>query len=401
MPISDKLIDQLLEGCDSPEDILGEAGLLKQLTKKVAERALEAEMQAHLGYAPNDTVGNNSGNSRNGKTKKTVRSTNGDVELDIPRDRNGSFEPKLVRKGERQLNGFDERIVALYARGMTTRDIQAYLEEAYGVEVSPTFISQVTNAVMDEVKAWQHRPLEKIYPVVYLDCLVVRSRDSGVVQNKSVYLALGINTDGEKELLGLWMAQTEGAKFWLSVMNELKNRGVDDIFIACCDGLKGFPEAIETVYPKTQVQLCIVHQIRHSLRYVNWKQRKIIAADLKLIYGAATRSEAEHALENFATQWDAEHPTISRSWKANWERLSVFFDYPVEIRRAIYTTNAIESLNASLRKITKTRRSFPNDDAVMKVLYLALHQASKKWTMPIRNWKPTMAQFEIIYQERI
>ncbi len=314
MPISDKLIDQLLEGCDSPEDILGEAGLLKQLTKKVAERALEAEMEAHLGYAPNDADGNNSGNSRNGKTKKNVRSTNGDVELNIPRDRNGSFDPKLVRKGERQLNGFDERIVALYARGMTTRDIQAYLEEAYGVEVSPTFISQVTNAVMDEVKAWQHRPLEKLYPVVYLDCLVVRSRDSGAVQNKSVYLALGINTDGEKELLGLWMAQTEGAKFWLSVMNELKNRGVEDIFIACCDGLKGFPEAIEAVYPKTQVQLCIVHQIRHSLRYVNWKQRKTIAADLKLIYGASTRVEAEHALEDFAIKWDAEHPTISRSW---------------------------------------------------------------------------------------
>ena len=401
MPISDKLIDQLLDGCDSPEDILGEAGLLKQLTKKVAERALEAEMQAHLGYAPNDATGNNSGNSRNGKTKKAVRSTNGDVELDIPRDRNGSFEPKLVRKGERQLNGFDERIVALYARGMTTRDIQAYLEEAYGVEVSPTFISQVTNEVMEEVKAWQHRPLAKLYPVVYLDCLVVRSRDSGVVQNKSVYLALGINTDGEKELLGLWMAQTEGAKFWLSVMNELKNRGVDDIFIACCDGLKGFPEAIEAVYPKTQVQLCIVHQIRHSLRYVNWKQRKIIAADLKLIYGAATRAAAEQALEEFAEKWDEEHPTISRSWRANWERLSVFFEYPAEIRKAIYTTNAIESLNASLRKITKTRRSFPNDEAIMKVLYLALHQASKKWTMPIRNWKPAMAQFEIMYQDRI
>lgn len=401
MPISDKLIDQLLDDCDSPEDILGEAGLLKQLTKKVAERALEAEMEAHLGYAPNDATGNNSGNSRNGKTKKRVRSTNGDVELNIPRDRNGSFDPKLVRKGERQLNGFDERIVALYARGMTTRDIQAYLEEAYGVEVSATFISQVTNAVMDEVKAWQHRPLAKLYPVVYLDCLVVRSRDSGVVQNKSVYLALGINCDGEKELLGLWMAQTEGAKFWLSVMNELKNRGVEDIFIACCDGLKGFPEAIEAVYPKTQVQLCIVHQIRHSLRYVNWKQRKIIATDLKLIYGAATRAEAEQALEDFAIKWDVEHPTISRSWRANWERLCVFFDYPTEIRKAIYTTNAIESLNASLRKITKTRRSFPNDEAVMKVLYLALHQASKKWTMPIRNWKPAMAQFEIMYQDRI
>lgn len=401
MPISDKLIDQLLDDCDSPEDILGEAGLLKQLTKKIAERALEAEMEAHLGYAPNDATGNNSGNSRNGKTKKRVRSTNGDVELNIPRDRIGSFDPKLVRKGERQLNGFDERIVALYARGMTTRDIQAYLEEAYGVEVSATFISQVTNAVMDEVKAWQHRPLAKLYPVVYLDCLVVRSRDSGAVQNKSVYLALGINCDGEKELLGLWVAQTEGAKFWLSVMNELKNRGVEDIFIACCDGLKGFPKAIEAVYPKTQVQLCIVHQIRHSLRYVNWKQRKIIATDLKLIYGAATRAEAEQALEDFAIKWDVEHPTISRSWRANWERLCVFFDYPTEIRKAIYTTNAIESLNASLRKITKTRRSFPNDEAVMKVLYLALHQASKKWTMPIRNWKPAMAQFEIMYQDRI
>jgi putative transposase len=397
MPISEKLIDQLLEGCDSPEDILGEAGLLKQLTKKVAERALEAEMEAHLGYAPNDAAGNNSGNSRNGKTKKTVRSTNGDVELDIPRDRNGSFDPKLVRKGERQLNGFDERIVALYARGMTTRDIQAYLEEAYGVEVSPTFISQVTNAVMDEVKAWQHRPLAKLYPVVYLDCLVVRSRDSGVVQNKSVYLALGINTDGEKELLGLWMAQTEGAKFWLSVMNELKNRGVDDIFIACCDGLKGFPEAIEAVYPKTQVQLCIVHQIRHSLRYVNWKQRKTIAADLKLIYGAATRAEAEQALEDFANKWDAEHPTISRSWRSNWERLSVFFDYPVEIRKAIYTTNAIEGLHRRLRKVIKTRGAFPSDDALLKVLFLAVREAKRTWGHPSPNWSKARLQLAIYF----
>jgi transposase-like protein len=401
MPISDKLIDQLLEGCDSPEDILGEAGLLKQLTKKVAERALNAEMEQHLGYAKHAPEGRNSGNSRNGKSSKKVRSVHGEIELDIPRDRSGSFEPKLVKKGDKQLNGFDDRIISLYARGMTTRDIQAHFEESYGVEVSPTFISQVTNEVLDEVKQWQQRPLDALYPVVYLDCLVVRSRDSGAVQNKSVYLALGINTDGEKELLGLWMAQTEGAKFWLSVMNELKNRGVQDIFIACCDGLKGFPEAIEAVYPKTQVQLCIVHQIRHSLRYVNWKQRKVIAADLKRIYGAATLAEAELALAEFAEKWDDQHPTISLSWRNNWERLSVFFDYPPEIRKVIYTTNAIESLNASLRKITKTRRSFPTDDSVMKILYLALHQISKKWTMPIRDWKAAMSQFMIMYSDRV
>ncbi len=396
MPISDKLIDQLLEGCNSPDDILGEAGLLKQLTKKVAERALSAEMEQHLGYAKHAPEGKNSGNSRNGKSSKKVRSVHGEIELGIPRDRNGSFEPQLVRKGDKQLNGFDDRIISLYARGMTTRDIQAHFEESYGVEVSPTFISQVTNEVLDEVKQWQQRPLDALYPVVYLDCLVVRSRDSGAVQNKSVYLALGINTDGEKELLGLWMAQTEGAKFWLSVMNELKNRGVQDIFIACCDGLKGFPEAIEAVFPKTQVQLCIVHQIRHSLRYVNWKQRKVIAADLKRIYGAATLAEAELALAEFAEKWDDQHPTISLSWRNNWERLSVFFDYPPEIRKVIYTTNAIESLNASLRKITKTRRSFPTDDSVMKILYLALHQISKKWTMPIRDWKAAMSQFMIM-----
>ena len=401
MPISDKLIDQLLEGCDSPEDILGEAGLLKQLTKKVAERALNAEMEQHLGYAKHAAEGRNSGNSRNGKSSKKVRSVHGEIALDIPRDRSGSFEPKLIKKGEKQLNGFDDRIISLYARGMTTRDIQAHFEESYGVEVSPTFISQVTSEVLDEVKQWQQRPLDALYPVVYLDCLVVRSRDSGAVQNKSVYLALGINTDGEKELLGLWMAQTEGAKFWLSVMNELKNRGVQDIFIACCDGLKGFPEAIEAVFPKTQVQLCIVHQIRHSLRYVNWKQRKVIAADLKRIYGAATLAEAELALAEFAEKWDDQHPTISLSWRNNWERLSVFFDYPPEIRKVIYTTNAIESLNASLRKITKTRRSFPTDDSVMKILYLALHQISKKWTMPIRDWKAAMSQFMIMYSDRV
>ncbi|EKP0309970.1 IS256 family transposase, partial [Aeromonas veronii] len=283
------------------------SGLLKQLTKRLAERVLDAEMTAHLGYAKHASDGKNTGNSRNGKSAKTVRSVHGDIPLDIPRDRNGSFEPQLVKKGEKQLQGFDDRILSLYARGMSTRDIQAHFAEVYGVEVSPTFISQVTNAVMDEVTAWQSRPLHSVYPIVYLDALVVRSRASGAVQNKAVYLALGINTEGEKELLGLWMAQTEGAKFWLSVMNELKNRGLQDILIACVDGLKGFPEAIEAVYPQTQIQLCIVHQVRHSLRYVSWKQRKEVAADLRRIYGAATLAEAELALGEFAAKWDEEH----------------------------------------------------------------------------------------------
>jgi transposase-like protein len=401
MPISDKLIDQLLEGCSSPEEILGESGLLKQLTKKVAERALEAEMESHLGYSKHEPAGKNTGNSRNGKGHKSVRSVHGEIDLEVPRDRNSTFEPRLIKKGEKQLHGFDDRIISLYARGMTTRDIQAHFEDAYGVEVSATFISQVTNAVMEEVTAWQNRPLDSLYPIVYLDALVVRSRASGAVQNKSVYLALGINMDGEKELLGLWMAQTEGAKFWLSVMTELKNRGLQDMFIACVDGLKGFPEAIEAVYPKTQIQLCIVHQVRHSLRYVSWKQRKVVAADLRRIYAAATLTEAEQALDEFAEKWDDQHPTISKSWRNNWERLSVFFDYPPQIRKVIYTTNAIESLNASLRKVTKTRRSFPTDESVMKILYLALHQISRKWTMPIRDWKQAMSQFIILFGDRV
>ncbi|MDR7123191.1 IS256 family transposase, partial [Rheinheimera soli] len=401
MPITDQLLDQLLADCKSPEDLMGEQGLLRQLTKKLAERALEAEMEHHLGYAKHDPAGKKSGNSRNGKTSKTVRSVHGEIELEVPRDRNSTFEPRLVKKSEKQLGGFDERIISLYARGMSTRDIQAHFEEAYDVEVSPTFISQVTNAVLDEVKIWQQRPLNAVYPIVYLDCLVVRSRDSGSIQNKAIYLALGVNSDGEKELLGLWLSQNEGAKFWLSVMNELKNRGVNDIFIACCDGLKGFPEAIEAVYPKTQVQLCIVHQVRHSLRFVGWKERKEVAADLRTIYGAATLQQAEQALDEFAATWDGKHPGISQSWRNNWSRLSVFFDHPPEIRKVIYTTNAIESLNASLRKVTKTRRSFPNDEAVLKLLYLALHQIAKKWTMPLRDWKPAMNQFIIMYGDRV
>lgn len=401
MPIDDQLIDQLLEGCNTPEEILGESGLLKRLTQRIAERALEAEMDHHLGYSKHDPAGNHSGNSRNGKSRKTVRSQQGEIELQIPRDRNSSFEPQLVKKGERQLGGFDERIVSLYAKGMSTRDIQSHFLEVYGVEVSASFISQVTQAVLEEVSAWQQRPLERVYPIVYLDALVVRSRAAGTVQNRAVYLALGINCQGEKELLGLWMAEHEGAKFWLLVLNELNNRGVQDIFIACVDGLKGFPEAIAAVYPQTQVQRCIVHQVRHSLRYVSLKQRPEIAADLKRIYSAPTRQAGEQALDAFAKKWDSQHPTISRAWYHNWNTLSAFYDYPPEIRKIIYTTNAIESLNASLRKVTKTRRSFPTDEAAIKVLYLAIHQLSKKWYRPIANWNQAMTQFIILLGERV
>ena len=292
----------------------------------MVERALEAEMEMHLGYAKHAQEGINTGNSRNGKTAKTVRSIDGKLELDLPRDRNSTFEPKLIKKGKKQLNGFDERIISLYAKGMTTRDIQAHFNEAYGVDVTPGFISQITNSVLEEVKAWQQRPLDEVYPIVYLDCIVIKCRDGGVIQNKSVYLALGVNVSGEKDLLGTWIAQTEGAKFWLSVITELKNRGVKDIFIACCDGLKGFPEAIEAVFPNTLVQLCIVHQIRNSLRFVSWKQRKEVAADLKLIYGASTLELVATALDAFAAKWDEKLPTISQSWRNNWARLSVFLN---------------------------------------------------------------------------
>ena len=306
-----------------------------------------------------------------------------------------------MSKHQRRFTGFDENIISLYARGLSTREIQQHLEEIYQVEVSPGWISSVTDEVIDEVKTWQMRQLDEVYPIMYLDAIQFKVRDAGHVRNKAVYLAIGVNMDGLKEVLGLWIAQTEGAKFWLQVVTELKNRGVMDIFIACVDGLKGFPEAIESVFPQTEVQLCIVHLVRHSLNYVSWKQRKEVARDLKLIYTAATEAEAEAALEEFGAKWDAKYPTISRSWRSNWTRVIPFFSHPPEIRRIIYTTNAIESLNMSLRKVTKARGSFPNDEAVLKLLYLALRNMAKKWTMPIHEWKAALNRFAIIYEERL
>jgi putative transposase len=395
------LIDQLLKDYQSPEDVLGENGLLKQLTKAVLERAMQAELTHHLGYEKHSLKGKNSGNSRNGTSKKTLKGEFGSLPIAVPRDRNSTFEPQIVPKGETRFSGFDDKILSLYARGMTTRQIQQHLEEIYQVEVSPSLISQVTDAVMDEVRAWQSRPLEALYPIVYLDCLMVKIRDSGHIQTKAIYLAIGINRDGLKEALGLWVAHSEGAKFWLSVLTELKNRGVQDIFIACVDGLKGLPEAIETVFPQAQVQLCIVHLLRQSLHYVGWKERKAVAQDLKAIYTAPTRAAAEQELQNFAQKWEAKFPTISQIWQRHWERVAVFFAYPEEIRRVIYTTNAIESVNMSLRKIIKNRGSFPNDEAAVKLLYLALQNISEKWTMPIKEWKAALNRFAIVFGERL
>lgn len=399
--IDDEIIDNLLKDYKDPEDLIGENGLLRQLTKRLLERAMAAEMTEHVGYEKHSREGRSSGNSRNGKSAKTLKGTFGTLPIEVPRDRNATFEPKIVGKHQTRFTGFDDKIISLYARGLSVREIQQHLEEIYQVEVSPALISNVTEAVIDEVKAWQDRALESFYSIVYMDALQFKVRDGAQVRNKAVYLAIGVNMDGMKEVLGMWIAQTEGAKFWLQIVTELKNRGVEDILFACVDGLKGFPEAIETVFPQTEVQLCIVHMVRHSLNYVGWKQRKEVAADLRKIYTAATDTEAETRLAEFAGKWDEKFPMISKSWRANWARVIPFFAHPAEIRKVIYTTNAIESLNSSLRKVTKARSSFPNDEAVLKLLYLALRNIEKKWTMPIQNWKAALNRFAIIYEDRV
>jgi putative transposase len=394
------LIDQVIAGYQKPADLIGENGLLKQITKSIFEAALKAEMAEHLGHDKHAPVGNDAGNVRNGQSSKTVIGDFGQIQIAVPRDRAGSFEPQLIPKHQRRFPGFDERVLSLYARGMTNREIAAHLQEMFGAEVSASLISAITDTVADEVRAWQARPLDALYPILYLDCLMVKSRDHGSVGNRAIYLAIGINGEGMKEVLGLWSAPTEGAKFWLSVVTELKNRGVRDILIACVDGLKGFPEAIAAVFPHTEIQLCIVHLVRHSLNYVSWKQRKAVAADLRAIYTAATETEAAAALDAFAAKWDGQYPQIAKSWRANWARIIPFFAYAPEIRKVIYTTNAIESVNFSLRKLIKNRASFPTEEAAMKLIYLGLRNIAKKWTMPIQNWKQALSQLMIRFEER-
>lgn len=403
MAIENELLDRLFADFKytKPEDLIGENGLLKQLTKGLLERALRAELTDHLGHEKHGVIVTKGGNARNGKSAKTIKGEFGKMPIEVPRDRDATFAPVIIPKGQTRFTGFDDKIISLYARGMTTREIQGHLEDIYGVDVSPSLISSVTDAVAEEVKIWQNRPLDALYPIVYMDAVRVKVRDNGHVSNKAVYLALGVTTDGIKEVLGMWVAENEGAKFWLQIVTELQNRGVEDIFIACVDGLKGFPEAIETVFPRTQVQLCLVHMVRHSLKYVSWKQRKEVAADLKTIYQAPTAEQAEMNLSAFEVKWDKTHPSIGQSWRRNWEHITPFFAYPPEIRKVIYTTNAIESLNMSLRKVTKNRGSFPNDAAMFKLLYLALNNIAKKWTMPIRDWKAALNRFSIQFEGRM
>jgi len=400
MTFPPELLDELLKGYKNPEDLVGQGGILKQLTAALVERCLNAELKTQLEEQRTESESIAPRNRRNGHSQKTIKGEFGQAEIAIPRDRNGEFEPIIVKKGQTRFDGFDDKILSLYARGMTTRDIQAQLQDLYGVEVSAGLISNVTEAVEAERKLWQHRSLDAVYPIVYFDALVVKVRQDGRVINKAIHLALGVNLAGQKELLGMWMTQNESSKFWLSVLTELQNRGVKDIFIACVDGLTGFPEAIEAVFPQALVQLCIVHLVRNSLSYVSYKDRKAVAADLRRVYTASTEAEAEQALVDFAEIWDSKYPTISKSWLTHWNRVIPFFAFPPEIRRAIYTTNAIESMNMTLRKVLKPHRAFPTDESALKVIYLAIQNISKKWTMPIRDWKPALNRFAIEFEGR-
>lgn len=397
--ITPELLDQLLANYKKPEDLTGADGLFKQLKKALIERALGAELSEHLGYEKGDPAGRGTGNSRNGTSSKTILSEDGEIEIAVPRDRAASFEPQLIAKGQTRFDGFDDKILSLYARGMTVREIRGHLAELYGAEVSPDLISRVTDAVLDEVREWQSRPLEAVYPIVFFDALRVKIRDEGLVKNKAVYVALAYNSDGEKEVLGLWIEQTEGAKFWLRVINELKMRGVNDILIAVVDGLKGFPEAITSVYPQTLVQTCIVHLIRNSLAFVSWKDRKAILPSIKAIYRAENADMAMVRLAQFEAEWGKRYPAIGQIWRNAWEHVVPFFAFAPGIRKMIYTTNAVEALHRSLRKIIKTRGSFPTDEAALKLLYLAIKNAGVHWRRPA-EWTTAMGQFAIHFGAR-
>jgi putative transposase len=397
--ITPELLDQLLANYEKPEDLTGDDGLFKQLKKALIERALGAELTDHLGYEKGDPAGRGSGNSRNGTSSKTILTEEGEIAIAIPRDRVGSFEPQLIVKGQTRFDGFDDKILSLYARGMTVREIQGHLAELYGTDVSPDLISRVTDGVLEEVRGWQNRPLDQVYPVVFFDALRVKIRDEGLVKNKAVYVALAINPNGEKEVLGLWIEQSEGAKFWLKVVNELKARGVNDILIAVVDGLKGFPEAITSVFPQTTVQTCIVHLIRNSLAFVSWKDRKALMPALKAIYRAENADMALVRLEEFEAEWGKRYPAIGATWRRAWQHAVPFFAFAPAIRKMIYTTNAVEALHRSLRKIIKTRGSFPNDEAALKLLYLAIKNAGLRWRRGI-EWTAAMGQFAIQFGDR-
>lgn len=397
MAIRKELIDELI--ATSGGSLIGPNGLVKELTAALVERMLSGELSHHLGYEKHEVAGYGTGNSRNGASLKTLKGETGEMAIRVPRDRNGTFEPKLIGKYQTRFEGFDDKILSMYALGMTVRDIQGHLLDMYGVEISPGLISEVTDSIQEEVKAWQDRPLEALYPIVYLDAMMVKMRHEGKVENRAVFTAIGINVEGRKSVLGLWVNGTEGSKFWMSVLMNLKNRGMKDAFVICTDGLKGFPEAIEAIFPSTLVQTCIVHLIRNSLSFVSWKERKAMAADLKLIYRAATVEMAEMALADFRVKYP-KHQVVADVWTRNWQRVIPFFDFPEEIRKIIYTTNAIESLHMSLRKVTRNRGSFPSQEAAFKLIYLALQNVSKKW-QTVQGWREALRQFAIRWPDRM
>lgn len=400
MAIRNELIDELLAGKD-PQAVFSQDGLLDELKKALAERILNAELEQHLASERAEADDTEPRNHRNGHSRKTVLTGTGKLELQVPRDRQASFEPQLIAKYRRRCPDFDDKIICLYARGMTVREIQGHLRELYGIEVSPDLVSVVTDAVLEPVAEWQNRPLDALYALVFFDALRVKIRDEGTVRNKAVYLALGVRPDGTKEILGLWIEQTEGAKFWLRVMNELRNRGIADMLIAIVDGLKGFPEAISAVFPETQIQTCIVHLIRHSLAFASWKERRDVAAALKPIYRAANAESAHEQLEEFAAgPWGQRYPAIAPAWRRQWEQVVPFFSYPLEVRRIIYTTNAIESLHSRLRKAVRVRGHFPSDEAASKLLFLVLREVSQNWKMPSREWNAARTQFAVIFGNR-
>lgn len=398
--LSDEVIDELLSGARSEEEIVGPGGLLAELTRRLVERALAGELTDHLGYELHQEPPGGAGNTRNGSTPKTLATEHGPVRIETPRDRKGTFEPQLVRKGQRRFEGFDDKILALYSRGLSTRDIEAHLAEIYGVKVGRDLISRVTDAVIDDVREWQQRPLDDVYPVIFLDALVLKIREGGTVQRRACYLALGISVEGERDVLGMWFQETEGAKFWMQVLSDLKQRGVQDILVCCVDGLKGFPEAIEAIYPNTVVQTCIVHLIRHSLKYVPRREREQVARDLKPIYTAIDADAAQAALEAFDDKWGARFPVITQAWLNAWEYVTPFLAFPPEVRRVIYTTNAIEALNRQLRKAIKTKGHFPNEEAARKLIYLAITNAVPAWTRT-RNWTTALLAFKIHFGDRL
>jgi putative transposase len=400
LEVSDELLDALLSGARTAEEIAGPDGLLGQLTRRLLNRALEAELTAHLGYEAGEAPPGGAGNARNGKPGKTILTDQGPLRIRSPRDRKGTFEPQIVKKRQTRWVGFDEKVISLYARGLTVREIQGHLAEIYGTEVSPDLISKITDAVLEDAKAWQNRPLERLYPIVYLDALVVKIRDGHAVRNFACYVALGVNLEGERDVLGIWFQRTEGAKFWLQVLTELKQRGVADVLVFCVDGLTGFPEAIEATFPHSTVQTCLVHQVRNSLKFVSYKDRKPVAADLRKIYTAANQDAAADELQRFAEKWDARYPTISHSWLEHWEQITPFLAFPQDVRRAIYTTNSIEALHRQTRKIIKTRGHFPTEDAARKLIYLAITKAEPRWQQ-VLHWHSSLAAFKIHFPDRI